>query len=354
MRPRLPLSGSLLARRALLALGLSAATVTGLAAIEWLVLDSLGRAPFSEPLRCSILQYSPPRGAEPALTVYWTCSSLPHEGMRHGLVLSNGRPGQQPRNIYWPELAPRCAVRLGQAGKVALGSLGGTIYTWDASRPDEMPEPLTTHPGASVVLAADATGQTLIVANEDLLSAWDVATRRLRWSRSDLIVTSIVGNASPAIVCGTMKGTVLELDLATGTTQRVLARHKGIVACLDLSPDGTTLASIGADRRLLVTDCRQLETLWSQPHSALAQVTFSPAGDTLVSSGYMENNWMLKAWNVASGETAAELRGHTGVILGMVFDKRSQLFSWSCDGTIRNWDLRQGRQIDLYSPEPPC
>lgn len=353
MRPRLPYSGSL-ARRALLALGLSMASVMGLVVVEWLILDSLGRAPFTEPTRCSILQFSPSREAGLALTAYWTCNSTPHEGVRHGLELSDGRPGRQPQKFYWPDLAPRCIVRLGKGGQVALGSLSGTISTWDASHPDRLPEPLTTHPGALVMLAADATGQTLIVANEELISAWDVPSRRLRWSRSDLIVTSIVGNSTPTIICGTMRGAVLELDPASGATQRVLARHTGAVVCLDISPDGATLASIGAERRLLATDCRQLETMWSQPHSALAQVCFSPAGDTIVSSGFMKDNWMLMAWNVASGETTAELRGHESVILGMIFDDSGQLYSWSCDGTIRTWDLGRDQQIDSYTPPPPC
>lgn len=354
MRSRFPFSGNLLARRAVLALGLSIASVIGLAVFEWLVLDYLGRAPFSEPAHCSILQYSPAQEAGPSLLVYRTCNGKPDDGMRYRVELSTGQPGRNAQEYYRPEFAPHCAVRLGKAGKVALGSLSGAIYTWDASHPEDAPVPLTTHPGASVTLAADAAGQTLVVANEELISAWDVASRRLRWSRNDLLVSSNVRISTSAIVCGTRAGEILELDLATGATLRCLARHQGIVACVDLSPDGATLASIGADRRLLVTDCRTLETLWSQPHSALAQVCFSPEGKTLISSGFMQNNWMLMAWNVASGETALELRGHESVILGMIFDNRDRLYSWSCDGTIRVWDMRQGQQIDSYTPTPNC
>lgn len=350
MRPRLLFSGKLLARRVWLALGLSAASTMGLAAVEWLILESLGCAPFSERTWCSILQYSPAHEAGPSLLVYRTYNSDPGEGMRNGMEFSEGRPGRHPRCFHWPDLAPHCAVRLGHAGQLALGSLQGTVYTWDASHPNSRPAPLTTQPGPLVMLAADAAGQTLVVGNGELIAAWNVSSRRRRWSRRDLLSTSMVGNSSPTIVCGTNNGTVVELDLATGTTQRILARHQGFVTCLGLSADGTTLASIGTDCRLLVTDCRTLETLWSRPHSSVAQVCFSPSGDTLVSCGDIQENWRITAWNAASGARLAEMRGHRNAILGMTFGPSNRLYSWSADGTIRTWDIRRARQIDSYSP----
>lgn len=326
----------------------------GLAIVEWVVLRSLGRAPFCERPRCSVLQFRP-SAAGPALLVFWTCGAKPQEGMRHNLELSDRRPGKQPRALSWPGISPRCVVPLGDAGLVALGTLEGTIYLWDSSHPESTPATLGTHPGTSMILASDAAGQSLTAANEEQTCTWDIPTRQLRWRRSDIAVTSLAMHpTAQTIVCGTRQGAVVELDLASGDLQRTLAQHKSAITGLDVSADGLLVASIGLDRRLLMTDYRRPETLWSQQHYPNAEISFSPTGDTLVSSGFVNDNWMLMTWDVATGEARAELRGHRGIILGIIFDKDNHLYSWSSDGTIRTWDLRRGEQSDSYAPGPPC
>jgi WD40 repeat protein len=126
------------------------------------------------------------------------------------------------------------------------------------------------------------------------------------------------------------------------------------VECLTVSDDGSRVASIGFDHRLTVTDWQTAETVWSRRHYANGEVCFSPAGDTLVSSGYTDRHWAIMTWDAATGEPRATLNGHARVILGLAFTSDRTLYSWGADGSIRAWDLNLGRETEAYLPEPPC
>jgi hypothetical protein len=117
-----------LARRGLLAVGISLVAVAVLAAVEWLVLRRLGLKPLAEGERFSVLQYCPPREAGWGLLVYWNSSNKPNSSMRHGLELYEGSLGEKRQAFSWKELTPRGAVWAGEKGLVAISSQERTIY----------------------------------------------------------------------------------------------------------------------------------------------------------------------------------------------------------------------------------
>jgi hypothetical protein len=344
-----------LARKGLLAIGVSLLAVAVLATAEGLLLRWLGFSWKAAPDRISVLHFCAPKDKGPAASVFWLRSAESSVGLRHGLQLHSWPLGRASVCYAWDHLTPRSATWIGAHGKLALGSLEGTIYTWDASNRDRTPQALGSHLGCAMLLAADADGRWLASANDWLLCLWDVAERRLRWRRTDLIVNCVILHPlSNNLICGTAMGEVLELDLNTGCTLRIVTRHAAGVDCVAISNSGARVASIGYDRRLIVTDWQSAQTVWCQRHYPGGEVCFSPDGTTLVSAGYTDDCWSLLAWDAASGDRRSSFVGHTGPILGLTFTSDETLYSWGSDGTIRTWDLALGQPTSTYRPDPSC
>lgn len=343
-----------LARKGLLAIGISLMAVALLIAVEGLVLSWLGFPLTNEPDRYSVLQFCAPRGKGPALSVFWRRRPESTGGLQHYLQLHSWPLGGKNTCFAWEGLTPRSAAWIDAHGKLAIGSLEGTIYTWDASHSQTPPRALGLHPGCAMILAA-ADGRWLASANDWLLCVWDLQTQRQQWQRTDLVANSLVIHPlTNNLVCGTAQGEVLELDLTTGRTERVVARHAAGVECLAVSEDGSRVASIGYDRRLMLTDWQTAQTVWTQPHKPNSEICFSPAGDTLVSSAYFDYRWTLLTWDAATGHQQRKLVGHAKVILGLTFTSDETLYSWGADGAIRAWDLKRGAETNAYTPDPPC
>jgi WD40 repeat protein len=203
-----------------------------------------------------------------------------------------------------------------------------------------------------MMLAATHDGRWLASANDKLLCLWHLPTRRLQWRRDNLVTNALAMHpTSSTILCGTTKGEVLELDTSSGRTLRMVTRHADAVSCLAISSDGQRLASLGYDRRLVVTHWERAEALWTQPHYPVGAVCFSPAGDTLVSAGFLGESWALLTWDPATGEQQARLLGHEKAVLGLAFAPDNTLYSWGTDGSVRGWDLSRGVQTHSYCPE---
>ncbi|KAF8236925.1 hypothetical protein L208DRAFT_575613 [Tricholoma matsutake] len=83
--------------------------------------------------------------------------------------------------------------------------------------------------------------------------------------------------------------------------------------------------------------CEQV--LWG--HSKQVRtVVFSPDGSRVV-SGSDDNT--VRIWNVATGESEAELKGHSGSVYSVVFSPDgSRVVSGSFDNTVRIWNVATG------------
>ena len=82
-------------------------------------------------------------------------------------------------------------------------------------------------------------------------------------------------------------------------------------------------------------------------------VCFSPCGRLLVTVATSDVR-NLAVWDVATGRTLGELRGHTKAILKARFTDSGQLVSWGTDGTIRTWDLRRGTVLGVAALSIPA
>ncbi len=353
MRP-LPADASRWLRGILRALGTSLVVVTLLIAGEGVILRWMGFPLMREPARFSVVQFCPPRGNGPAISVFWSNGGGREQGVKHYVQLHRPPLGRRNEYFQWPDITPRSAVWTGITGKLALGSQEGTIFTWDASEYGKPPVTLGEHPECAMLLSASADGRWLASANDGLLCLWDLQTRKLVWTRRNLVVRSLAMHSSNAVVCGTAQGSVWQLDLATGRTLREVARHGASVDGIALSPDGQRLASLGNDRQLVLSDWERAEPLWTQPHHPISPLCFSPAGDVLVTCGFYDNLWTLVTWEAATGRRQADLVGHTHVVLGITCASDNTLYSWSSEGAVRVWNLARAKPVQVLRPEPPC
>ncbi|MFO0951577.1 MAG: WD40 repeat domain-containing protein [Isosphaeraceae bacterium] len=123
----------------------------------------------------------------------------------------------------------------------------------------------------------------------------DVPSRAVRWSPDGRRIAA-VSRSGP-------RGVIDLLDSDTGATLSTLRGHTGMVFGLDWSPDGSRIASCGADGE-------------------------------------------VKIWSPADGAETLTLRGHTGDVWSVAWSPDGlRLATGGTDRTIHVWDARRGRGL---------
>lgn len=129
-------------------------------------------------------------------------------------------------------------------------------------------------------------------------------------------------------------------EVVDGEPTRLIRRHLNWVSGLSYSPEGTWLASSGADNRIVLTELETERAITYVGHTdAVRAVEFSPDGKLLASGSQDE---LVFLWDVAvPGENTIPLAVYTGHADG-VDDVRwapdgRLVASGSDDGTVLLW-----------------
>jgi WD40 repeat protein len=255
-------------------------------------------------------------------------------------------------------------------------------------------------PGGSVRAAALAPdGKTLASATDRDVSLWDLATgRRLRRCDGDSDgVLLAFADKGRSLVAVDSEGTVHFLDVATGKEIRRLqiakqfnrhplesaltpdgrflafreedevrvwdlpqgkevSRFRILVKAgpLDLSPDGTTLASLGDRVHILLWDVAggKQKAAWPHEGGDLGLLRFSPDGKTLISAGttLAISSWEFdshraRSWDVATGKEKHRFGKEDNWNIAIGFSADSKLLATTNpDDTLRVWDLATGKE----------
>lgn len=168
------------------------------------------------------------------------------------------------------------------------------------------------HNGALRGMAVGTTddGPVLVTAGDDSkLRLWKLSTlEEIKTFIGDLGAVEqlvIAPNGKRAATCAirlTSNEMGVQLwDLATGAEQRRLRGPADNIRCVAISPDSKSIA-VGSDDTLV--------WLWSSDQK---------------------------------GPKTVCMKGHTGPVTGVVFVSSDSLLSAGADGTIRHWDLRNGK-----------
>ena len=115
------------------------------------------------------------------------------------------------------------------------------------------------------------------------------------------------------------------------------------------SPDGSLIATAGADAAVIVWDAASGEQVrLCEGHTdRVTAVAWSPDGTPfagLLASA--SDDGTLRIWNAATGEEWAMLRGHRGWVQAVAWSADgSAVFSAGVDGTLRRWDTVTGDRL---------
>lgn len=224
---------------------------------------------------------------------------------------------------------------------LASGSYDGSIHLWDpASGTKQVSIPERIHEIFSVAFSSD--GSTLALGTVGLIEILDSKTGELR-SQLEGHRAGVVGLSfsSDGKRLASASETVKVWDLRTRTVEASYEGSRGAVhpVAVIFSPDGTTLASAGADRTIKLTDVETMNVRATlEGHLAMVwSLAFSPDGKTLASASL---DYSIKLWDTKSGAIQGTLLGHTKVVRSLVFlpDGRT-LVSVGQDGEVRMWNV---------------
>ncbi|KAG9396949.1 CbxX/CfqX [Carpediemonas membranifera] len=150
-------------------------------------------------------------------------------------------------------------------------------------------------------------------------------------------VTSVAFLPDGAMVTGSWDGTTKLWDKRGVCTTM---EHGGSVRCIAVSPDGSTIASGGDDRKIkLWRRGRLVKTLEGHTRD-VRSVAFSPDGKTLVSGS---DDKTVRSWDVATG-VCRTMEGHSDLVLSVAISPDGKtIVSGSKDKTIKVWDAESGR-----------
>jgi WD40 repeat protein/DNA-binding SARP family transcriptional activator len=154
---------------------------------------------------------------------------------------------------------------------------------------------------------------------------------------------------STSILVAGQDGTSI-VDIATG---QATSRIEGAFAPLALSPDGHTLAaaldaatavSIGL---FDVATGQRTATLDAGHTERIVRLAFGPDGTSLASGG---DDRMVLLWDVATGERRAVLRGHAAPVLALAFSPDGTTLASGGEDQVLLWDLYRADTLDHQLP----
>jgi Planctomycete cytochrome C/WD domain, G-beta repeat len=146
---------------------------------------------------------------------------------------------------------------------------------------------------------------------------------------------------------------VLTIELASGEVVHRSAGAEGRITSLAYSSDGCRLAAAASlpGRSGTVTIYRLasglpehgLEQTLAAHQDAILDMTFSPDGSLLATTGY---DRLIKLWDVRTGKELRTLKDHSDSVYGLAFSPDGKLLaSGAADRAVKVWDVASGKRL---------
>lgn len=163
------------------------------------------------------------------------------------------------------------------------------------------------------------------------------------------------------IISADLSGVLKQWELEPARWLQTLGRHQETVFALQLSPDGSTLASGSDDHSIMLWDLRtrQLRTTLHGHRAGVTALAFSPDGILLASGGHQDDPVIL-IWEVATGTLLRRIEGHKDWVTSLSFGDDGLVLasgSGSKSPVVHVWDVATGQEIRRHvetSQLPRC
>jgi WD40 repeat protein len=137
--------------------------------------------------------------------------------------------------------------------------------------------------------------------------------------------------------------------------RNVFKSHTKRVRCLEFSPNGRFLLSAALDNTVRIWNMRGGSVkVFTNPESRreFKSATFSPDGKYVAAGN---GDGIVRIWNVRTGQLVQRLKGHTGIVYGVMFMPDGKgLVSGSKDNTLKYWNITpfELHSWSLHTKEP--
>ncbi|AQZ62416.1 High-affnity carbon uptake protein Hat/HatR [[Actinomadura] parvosata subsp. kistnae] len=202
-----------------------------------------------------------------------------------------------------------------------------------------------THPTTSLALAATSWGFARTPeARRALLTALKAPGRASAMSHGQAVWSLGFSPDGKTLASVGAFGTVTLWDARTGKSSgAALTGFSRTVRALAFTPDGRTIAT--ADTRVRLWDVATHQQLAAYPShdSDVLALAYSPDGRLLADA---DANGRVRLWDTTAGKLTAELHGHTGDVLAVAFTSDGRtLVSAGQDRTVRLWSVSDHKEI---------
>ena len=201
-------------------------------------------------------------------------------------------------------------------------------------------------------------GQSVVTAAGDNVArvwSWPDQEAIHTFSHDAAVYAAVFTVDGQHVITGSGDGQISVWELSTGKRLQQKKEHADAVYCVDLSPDGKRLASIGGDGKRGDTECR----VWSFPELKVAHVlpghdrpgyatgfgpSRGPAQGIIATSG---GDGLIHLYPSPDAERVT-LKGHSSDVYRFCFSPDGrQLATTSQDRTVRVWDVETKQQVKI-------